>query len=367
MAGSIPTTLFRAARGLTPRWLRRRLPRGLRRWLRRRALGYTPFDFDEEPFDATAGPEDVYYCYRLLLGRLPDSEGWKTYEAAVRDRRMRAETLVADFLASPEFRRRAQARDPAGAEPVLVDLGDFRLYVAPDDFDVGQTILAHRRYEPHVAAALRRYLGPGHVFVDVGAHVGYFSLLAASIVGASGRVVSVEPSHAACALLWSSVQLNGLRQVELYPFAAAEARRVFVLAGRGGHATLVEWDGPAVSAPVSALTVSVTLDELLGDAPRVDLIKLDIEGAEARALAAARRTLAAHRPVIVTEFAPAALQSVSGVSGEAYLRQIVDARYELSVLEEGSDPRPCGGDPRPVLAALARHPSPRIEVLALPR
>lgn len=365
MGPRLSVLLFEAVRGLTPGWLRRRLPRRAKRWLRARALGYTPFDFDQLAFDPVAGPEDVYYCYRLLLGRLPDPDGWKTYEAAVRGRQMPVETLVADFLASPEFRRRGLGGEERRAEPVLVDLDDFRLYVFPDDFDVGRAIVVNRAYEPHVAGVLRRWLAPGHVFVDVGAHVGYFSLLAASIVGPSGRVLSVEPDQEACALLWSSAQLNGFLQVELYPFAVAEARRVFVLAGRGSHGTVVEWERPLARA--SAVAVALTLDELLRDAVRVDVIKMDIEGAEGRALVGAQRTLATHRPVLVTEVAPGALANVSRMSAEDYLGQLVDAGYELAVIEDDGSLLACGTDPRRVTRELGGHPSPRLELVARPR
>jgi FkbM family methyltransferase len=248
-----------------------------------------------------------------------------------------------------------------------VDLGAFRLYVPPDDVDVGQALIERGAYEPHVTAAIRSHLGPTGVFVDVGAYVGYFSLLAASLVGPSGRVVSVEPNSTACALLQSSARLNGFGQIELWPVAVAEERRVFALIGRGGHGRLVDWS-PSADAPTPpSLVVALTLDEVLGDAARVDVIKLDVEGAEARVLRGARRTLATHRPVLVTEFAPAALANVSGVSGEAYLRQLAEAGYAVAVLQEDGESLPCGTDPGPVMRALAAHPSPRIDLLARPR
>lgn len=353
---------------LVPAWIKRRIPRPLKRWLLAKYLGYARFDFDDEEFDETASADDVYYGYRLLLGRLPDRDGWKTYEAGVRGRQMSVATLVSDFLASPEFLARRRVRDGTRSEPVLVDLGTFKMYVLPDDFDVGHTIIRNRPYEPHVGAVLARHLRPGSVFVDLGAYVGYFSLMAAAMVGPSGRVLSFEPSQPSYALLLLSASLNGFANIEVFPFAVAEARRVVLVEGRESHRTVVDFDGEPGRVDPASVTVSMALDDVLRDLDRLDLIKMDIEGGESRALRGATKTLAAHRPVIVSEFSPTALQNFSGVSGEEYLQQLVRAGYALFVIEdEAGSLRPCGTDTSRVMSALARHPSTHIDIVACPR
>src|SRR5262249_54527047 len=161
-----------------------------------------PFVFEGREFDQVATPEDIYYSYRLFLGRMPDRDGWKTYEGVVRGG-ISVNTLAEDFLASTEFRRRAALLQADLAEPVLADLGSFFMLVDPHDF-VGHAILIEGTYEPHVVTAVRSHLSPGGVLLDVGAHVGYFSLIAAERVGPLGRVLSFEPNPASCDLMLRS-------------------------------------------------------------------------------------------------------------------------------------------------------------------
>src|SRR5262245_37350244 len=357
-------TFLDAARRVTPPWVRRRMPWPLKRWLLVRYWGMTPFDFDARRFDETATADDIYYCYRLLLGRLPDRDGWKTYEGVVRGG-VSVHTLAADFLASPEFRRRGVLRDDGAAAPVLAELGTVAMYVIPDDF-VGLSILREKTYEPHVVAALRPHLAPGRVLVDLGAHVGYFSLIGAGLVGPSGRVVSFEPDPVPCALLMRNARLNGFSNIEVYPLAVAEKRGPSYLEGRGSHAALtdpLEWTG----AGHGALVMAVTLDEMLHDASRVDVIKMDIEGAEFRAVQGGRRLIARHRPVLISELSGAALQSVSRVAPEEYLRTLVDMGYEVSIIQAAGGLLACGTDTARVLRALEDHPATHLDLLAAPR
>jgi len=85
--------------------------------------------------------------------------------------------------------------------PVLLKLGDFRLYVRLDDWAIGGRIALKRSYEAHVTGVMRSLLRPGMVVVDIGADMGYYSLLAASRVGNSGKVMAFEPGTENAALL----------------------------------------------------------------------------------------------------------------------------------------------------------------------
>lgn len=358
-------TILKAVHRIAPTWIRKRVPHQVKRSLLVRYWGITPFDFEGKPFDRVATADDIYYCYRLLLGRLPDPDGWKTYEGVVRGG-LDVGTLSADFLASPEFRARALGRDGDSADLVLLDLGDVRMYVIPDDF-VGRSLVRDRTYEPHVSAALRSHLSPGRVLVDVGAHAGYHSLMAARLVGPSGRVLSFEPSPVSCSLLLRNVRVNGFLNVEVHPFAVAEARGVVRIEGRGSHARIVDPDESSGTLPSGAMAMAVTLDEALRDVPRVDVIKMDIEGAEFRALQGARETIARHRAVIFSELSPAGLQNVSGVSAKEYLQALIDAGYGLSAIDASSTLLACGTDVDHVLRLLDRSPATHLDIVAHPR
>src|SRR5689334_16156257 len=85
--------------------------------------------------------------------------------------------------------------------PVLLRLGGFKLYVRLDDWAVGARIAVRRRYEPYVTAALEPLLKPGAVLVDIGANIGYYTMLAAARVSPTGKVIAFEPSAENCELI----------------------------------------------------------------------------------------------------------------------------------------------------------------------
>ena len=145
-------------------------------------------------------------------------------------------------------------------------------------------------YEPPETMLIRQLVDPGGTFVDVGAHWGYFSLMMAEHVGSTGRVVAVEADPRIYAILERNFALNDLPQVRLVcAAAAAESGRLSLIGfdERGdnwGTSRIVGGPGPAgVSFDVPARGLDDLLDEFGVDT--VDLIKIDIEGGEALALA----------------------------------------------------------------------------------
>jgi FkbM family methyltransferase len=156
------------------------------------------------------------------------------------------------------------------------------------------------RTAPAETAAVRASLAPGGTFVDVGANWGYFTLAGAHAVGPEGRVVALEPDPRMHAELRANVARNGIRNVTILAVAAAEGAGEAVLAGYGeadrnrGVSSLVA--APSADAP--AFTVrTAALDDLLDGEGigAVDLVKIDVEGAEERVLRGMARGLAQGR------------------------------------------------------------------------
>jgi len=150
------------------------------------------------------------------------------------------------------------------------------------------------------------------VMVDVGANCGLYALVAARSVGPRGRVIALEPSPREFARLQENVVLNGFTQVHCAPVAVSDVtgqvRLHIAPPPFGGHNTMAERFVQEGVVLAEARTVpSVTLDELLRDADRCDLIKLDIEGAELHALRGAAASLDRFRPALLLEVNPAML------------------------------------------------------------
>ena len=179
---------------------------------------------------------DVLACYRLLLRRAPDPGGLDHYRRRLSDG-ITLSDMVGEFLGSVEFAR-AHGRDHRpGRSPseVVTACEGFRIHVDPTDFAVGHTIARTAIYEPEVSSVVRRVLRPGQTFVDIGANIGWFSLLAASLVGPAGKVVAVEPNPWNVALLGQSVKENGFDNIEILAVALAEEAGAVALETDGSN------------------------------------------------------------------------------------------------------------------------------------
>jgi FkbM family methyltransferase len=224
-----------------------------------------------------------------------------------------------------------------------------------------------RTYQPPLTRLFMRNLKRGDVFVDVGANIGYLSMLAASHVGQTGRVFAFEPFSQNVKLLHLSRQANQFGQVEIFPVAASSDRRLYLYdnAGTNGFISPLVDDFRAVMQ--STIVFSVCLDDVLKDIEQVDFIKLDVEGAEDLVLQGAEALLQRHQPVIVSEFAPPAIQNVSGASPIDYLnRLLVSPEYELFILDEAGV-IPCGREIHKVMNFFDIKGTSNIDVLSTPR
>lgn len=191
---------------------------------------------------------------------------------------------------------------PGGMERAVRTRRGFRMNLDLGEF-VDRTIFCTGEWEPRETAVIAGLLRQGDVFVDVGANIGYFTLLASQIVGAAGRIIAVEANPRTFRLLEANVRLNGCSNVDLRHVAAGEAPGFATMVEREpGNAGGDQVDFAKEDAPGSVAVER--LDTLVGEQP-VRLIKLDIEGAEAKALRGATGLLErADAPDLVFEFTP---------------------------------------------------------------
>ena len=250
---------------------------------------------------AHATESDIYFAYRLILRREPDPNGLEHFRQRVHAGLPLAE-MVDDFLRSDEFHDRMEA--DRLSELRRVDLGGYELLVPSGDPDFGAIIDSYRTYEEPVRQALRAHLRPGDVCLDVGANIGVMTFLASSIVAADGLVVAVEPNPENVQVLYRTMRMTGVSNVMVLPMAASDSRRVFSLTGRSNTHLVAAREAIGGGGH---FVQSVPLDDLFGDLPRLDFVKMDIEGHEPPALRGMARLLARHRPGLLVEFNPECL------------------------------------------------------------
>jgi FkbM family methyltransferase len=196
--------------------------------------------------------------------------------------------------------------------PVRVRLPFGAVWLAENDA-CGRAVLRNR-FENAERQFVERFLQPGMTVLDIGAHHGYYTLLASHRVGENGKVFAFEPSPRERGKLGRHLRLNGCSNVKVEGFALGEANgpaKLFVVEGKETGCNSLR--PPRVSQPTKEVEILVmTLDSYLDENQigNVDFIKLDVEGAELSVLRGAAELIARRpRPVILCEVQDARSQS----------------------------------------------------------
>jgi FkbM family methyltransferase len=277
--------------------------------------------------NVVATREDILACFRLLLGRDPNPEEIPGHLALAGSPLAQ---VVGSYLHSLEFRNRGLMTPNGEAE--LVRLDRFVIYVDSNDVLIAPSIRAG--YEPELTKAFVNELQStkGGV-IDIGANCGYFSLLASSF---ARTVYAIEPLQQNVRLLFASRRANNFEQMHIIAAAASDRMRTLAI-GAAYTDGIVGSTPDEVTASLAADYVAgVRVDECIPEDAAISIIKIDVEGHEYQALSGARKTIERNRPVIFSEFSPAALQSNSHRSGREYLELLQGLGYGVSVVGEPS-------------------------------
>ena len=216
---------------------------------------------------------------------------------------------------------RANVRVPHGI--VRVDLRDV---------GVGRRIYCDGEYEPAETLALERLVTPTSIVLDIGANLGYYTTLFAA---RAAQVFAIEPAPTTLSLLRHNVRRHA--NVTVCPVAIGDADcHTYLFLDRnnaGNHQVFADSSRRAVEVR------QVTVDTLVRERriPRVDLIKIDIQGAEAAAFRGMQQTLAANpRAIIVVEFWPRGLGR-AGVTVDTWLDALGPVQQYARIAEDGTE------------------------------
>jgi FkbM family methyltransferase len=187
--------------------------------------------------------------------------------------------------------------------------------------ETSRSVFVTGRYEPNEFCLLSRIVKAGMIFIDIGANMGLHTLFAARWVGESGCVLAIEPSTREMQILKDNVEQNALGSIRLHAVAlsdrASEVELLVASVQNSGHNTLGAF-GYNTALDHRERVRTMLLDELVQSEKlsRVDVIKMDIEGAELAALRGAGETLERFRPVVLLELSDRALQHQSSTSAD---------------------------------------------------
>ena len=201
-----------------------------------------------------------------------------------------------------------------GARTIRTKHG-FRMKLNLADW-VDQHIYATGEFEPDVIAVVSRLLQTGMTAVDIGANVGFLSMLFATIVGPNGRVIAFEPQPVAINRLQHNLDLNPNIRVELHQFAASdEDGEIKFNCGPNDHSGIGSMRQlNRASKGISVRTV--TVDSILDPKLRVNLVKVDVEGAELKVISGMKETITRWKPDLIVEVSHSYLTQMGGSAAE---------------------------------------------------
>ena len=195
--------------------------------------------------------------------------------------------------------------------------------------------LALGSFEKTEVELFRQILKESMNVVDIGAHIGYYTLIAGRRVGPSGKVFSYEPEKLNFSFLKRNIDLNKLNNVQIHNHGIADIsdkRTLYLDNHNRGHNSLANDKKKRSTVEISLETLDNALDKY--GSPKIDIIKMDIEGAEVLALAGMKKTIARNPKIIIfTEFYPKAIERL-GHSPMAFLKELITLGFSLSVINE---------------------------------
>jgi FkbM family methyltransferase len=279
-------------------------------------------------------PSDIQAGYRFILGRDPETQldlvqsaaqfkDWGDLRTSLLNSSEAATTLY-DAVMS---RQQGWVRMPT--------YFGRQIYLCMSDTAVSRSIFLTGRWEPEIEIGILSRIRPDSVFLDVGANIGWFTLLVGDFIARAnvgGQVIAIEANPSLVPYLSASVVDSGLINfVSIKPYAVSSNNGVVQMSasstgnigGFGVSKFLLNKSSTRNIIP------TVTLDDLLVDLNRLDLVKMDIEGAEPLAIEGAVNLFNRLKPDVIMEINLSGLQSTCNRSVAEVIYQFKEMKYKV--------------------------------------
>jgi FkbM family methyltransferase len=237
------------------------------------------------------------------------------------------------------FKRWLEKRMIFGQDSIVVDVSGRKMTVWSNEKWFINVLIAGE-YEPYTTELLRHSLKEGDIFLDIGAHIGYYSLLGCEVVGNSGTVIAFEPEPSNFHLLQANVNRKAYKNVELVNKAVGENAGIATLHLINNQSSVHSFYFEGQSTNGTQVEV-VRIDDIV-NGKKVNVVKIDVEGSEPYVLNGMRDTLGRSGEVkLFTEVNPKRLKT-AGWSVEAFLNLLQELGFEeiLFINEEDKSTQP---------------------------
>jgi FkbM family methyltransferase len=216
--------------------------------------------------------------------------------------------------------------------PPCIKVFGYKLYLNPNDSLCGA--MASGVYERFEVNLFRRVVKEGDVVVDVGAHIGYYTLLAAALTGKNGKVYAFEPEPLSFSILTRNVKENNLNdRVILVKKAVSDEAAKTKLFPLNKH---LRSHGVTLPSGKAVNVETTTLDKFFKDKNwKVDVVKIDVDRAESLVFSGMKKIVEQNRNLkVFMEFSPAKLKRF-GVEPHKFLEKIMDWGFVVWAIEDG--------------------------------
>lgn len=237
-------------------------------------------------------------------------------------------------------------------DQVTLDGNTFRVH--SKDFGVTLELHSTGGYEEGTRRNCLEYLQPGMTFIDIGAHVGLYTISAAQRVGTEGRVFAFEPDDENRRLLEENLRVNGIEHVTVVPCGVCDRDGRLRLHrspyNTGDHQLFYPGRGRR-SNEIEVVRLDTFMQQQGGE---VHLVKMDVQGAEARVITGMDEVMSGNRDIVlVVELSPWMLRDI-GDDPVELLDQLVARGFELGTIDEGSGDVQVG-DPASIMESCSER------------
>jgi len=283
--------------------------------------------------------QKIIDCYNDILKREPDKEGFRHFLEKIMSKEITLNDLKIILENSEEFKT---LKDMEKIDQIPLETIDgLTMYLNPTDRNVSYLIFANKVHELFETSILKYFLKENSIYVDIGANVGYYTLLAASIAK-NGQVFSFEPYDLNFKLLEKNIVANNLSNIQTFQHAVSNENtfvNVFSGGANKGNVRLFKDDleGYMEEHQSNKLVKSVTLDSILDDSIDPDIIKMDIQGGEMLALEGMKKIIQnTNELVLFTEFWPEAIE-LNKTSPSEFLQSLHNLNFEIYDMDTTSN------------------------------
>lgn len=215
---------------------------------------------------------------------------------------------------------------------VLVNVQGNKMYVNCQDESLVPSLLVYGIYEKYDTELFKKIVKPGMIVVDIGANIGYYTLMAAKLIGSNGKVYAFEPEPSNYELLIKNIKINNYTNIISIQKAVSNKNgkaRLFINKSNLGNSSLIENNVPQKIGftEVETITLDNFFDSVVKN-NKIDFIKMDTQGAEKLVIEGAEKILKDNNLKIIMEFWPFGLRNM-GSEPSDLLKMLQDFGFKI--------------------------------------